>query len=62
MNLEEIERLNEEELEEAQAKWTNDDWWQYYTKDGVMTLEEMRDYTLKLALKKMHEKYGSDIQ
>ncbi len=62
MNLEEIEKLNEEELNEAKQSWTLDDWWQYYTKDGVMTHQEMRDYTLELALKKLHEKYGSNIQ
>lgn len=62
MNLKEIEKLNEEELNEAKQSWTLDDWWQYYTKDGVMTHQEMRDYTLELALKKLHEKYGSNIQ
>lgn len=62
MNFEEIEMLTEEELEEAKQKWTLDDWIAYYTKDGVMTHQEMRDYTLELALRKMHEKYGSDIQ
>lgn len=62
MNFEEMEMLTEEELEEAKQKWTLDDWIAYYTKDGVMTHQEMRDYTLELALKKLHEKYGSDIQ
>lgn len=62
MNFEEIEMLNEEELNEAKQKWTLDDWIAYYTKDGVMTHQEMRDYTLELALRKMHEKYGSNIQ
>lgn len=62
MNFEEIEMLTEEELEEAKQKWTLDDWIAYYTKDGVMTHQEMRDYTLELALRKMHEKYGTNIQ
>lgn len=62
MNFEEIEMLTEEELEEAKQKWTLDDWIAYYTKDGVMPHQEMRDYTLELALRKMHEKYGTNIQ
>lgn len=62
MNLEEIEKLNEEELNEAKAKWTLDDWIEYYTKDGVMTLDEFRDYTIELVLRKLREKHGSDNQ
>lgn len=62
MNFEEIEMLNEEELEEAQAKWTNDDWWAYYTKDGVMTLDEAMNYLKEITYKLMREKYGSDFK
>lgn len=62
MNSEEIEKLNEEELNEAKAKWTLDDWIEYYTKDGVMTLDEFRDYTIELVLRKLREKHGSDNQ
>ena len=62
MNLEEIENLNEEELNEAKQNWTLDDWWEYYTKDGVMTLDEFCKYTIDLAKKKVREKYGSNIQ
>lgn len=62
MNLEEIKSMNEEELNEAKAKWTLDDWWEYYTKDGVMTHQEMRDYTLELALRLNREKHGTNIQ
>lgn len=45
MTLEEMNALNEEELEEAQQDWIDDDWLLYYTKDGVMTFKEMREYT-----------------
>lgn len=62
MNLEEIEKLNEEELNEAKQRWTLDDWIAYYTKDGVMTLDEFCEYTIELAKKKAREKYGSNIQ
>ena len=61
MNFEEIEMLNEEELNEAKQKWTLDDWIAYYTKDGVMTLDELRDYTIELAIKLNQEKHGSYI-
>ena len=43
-----LELLTEEELNEEKGKWTLDDWIAYYTKDGVMTHEEMRQYTLDL--------------
>lgn len=62
MTIEEMNALSEEELEEAQHNWTLDDWITYYTKDGVMTHQEMYEYTLELALRKMHEKYGRGIQ
>ena len=62
MNLKEIEKLNEEELNEAKQSWTLDDWIAYYTKDGVMTLDEFCEYTIELAKKKAREKYGSNIQ
>ena len=45
------ELLTEEELNEEKGKWTLDDWIAYYTKNGVMTHEEMRQYTLNLAYK-----------
>ena len=55
-----LELLTEEELNEAKGKWTLDDWIAYYTKNGVMTHEEMRQYTLNLAYKMLEMKYGSD--
>lgn len=62
MNLDEINAMSEEELEEAKQNWTLDDWITYYTKDGVMTLDELRDYTIELAMKKLREKYGSTFR
>lgn len=62
MNFEELESLNEDELNEVQANWTLDDWIAYYTKDGVMTLDEFCEYTIELAKKKAREKYGSDFK
>ena len=50
----------EEELNEEKGKWTLDDWIAYYTKNGVMTHEEMRQYTLDLAYKMREMKYGSN--
>ena len=57
-----LELLTEEELNEAKGKWALDDWIAYYTRNGVMTHQEMRDYTLKLALKLNREKHGTNIQ
>ena len=37
-----------------------DDWIAYYTKDGVMTLDELHQYTLDLVYKKLEMKYGSN--
>lgn len=62
MNLDEINTMKEEELNEAKQNWTLDDWITYYTKDGVMTLDEFRDYTIELVLRKLREKHGSDNQ
>lgn len=55
-----LELLTEEELNEAKGKWTLDDWIAYYTKDGVMTLDELHQYTLDLVYKKLEMKYGSN--
>lgn len=54
-----LELLTEEELNEAKGKWTLDDWIAYYTMDGVMTLDELHQYTLDLVYKKLEMKYGS---
>lgn len=53
--------LSEEELEEAQHNWTLDDWITYYTKDGVMTLDEMCNYIIESTKKKVREKYGRNF-
>lgn len=55
-----LELLTEEELNEEKEKWTLDEWIAYYTKDGVMTLDELHQYTLGLVYKKLEMKYGSD--
>lgn len=55
-----LELLTEEELNEAKGKWTLDDWIAYYTMDGVMTLDELHQYTLDLVYKKLEMKYGSN--
>lgn len=47
MTIEEMNALSEEELEEAKHNWTPDDWIAYYTKDGVMTLDELYDYMVE---------------
>lgn len=57
-----LELLTEEELNEAKGKWTLDDWIAYYTKDGVMSLDEGLNYLYELTLKLMREKHGSNIQ
>ena len=54
------ELLTEEELNEEKGKWTLDDWIAYYTKDGVMTLDELHQYTLDLVYKMREMKYGSN--
>ena len=55
-----LEHLTEEGLNEEKGKWTLDDWITYCTKDGVMTPEEMRQYTVDLAYKMLEMKYGSN--
>lgn len=62
MTIEEMNALSEEELEEAQHNWTLDDWITYYTKDGVMTLDEAMNYLKETTYKLMREKYGSDFK
>ena len=59
MDFSKLELLTEEELNEAKGKWTLDDWIAYYTMDGVMTLDELHQYTLDLVYKKLEMKYGS---
>lgn len=61
MTIEEMNALSEEELEEAQHNWTLDDWITYYTKDGVMTLDEMCNYIIESTKKKVREKYGRNF-
>jgi len=61
MTIEEMNALSEEELEEAQQNWTLDDWITYYTKDGVMTLDEMCNYIIESTKKKVREKYGRNF-
>ena len=56
-----LELLTEEELNEEKGKWTLDDWIAYYTKDGVMTLDELHQYTLGLAYK-IYEKLKNSCQ
>ena len=60
MDFSKLELLTEEELNEAKGKWTLDDWIAYYTMDGVMTLDELHQYTLDLVYKKLEMKYGSN--
>ena len=60
MDFNKLELLTEEEQNEEKGKWTLDDWIAYYTKDGVMTLDELHRYTLDLVYKKLEMKYGSD--
>jgi hypothetical protein len=55
--MEEIDALNEDGLNEAKLGWSLDDWVAYYTKDGVMTLDEMGEYIIEQALRKLHAKY-----
>lgn len=55
-----LELLTEEELNEEKGKWNLDDWIAYYTKGGVMTLDELHQYTLGLVYKKLEMKYGSN--
>ena len=55
-----LELLTEEELNEEKGKWTLDEWIAYYTKDGVMTLDEGINLLRETALKLMKEKYGSN--
>ena len=62
MTIEEMNALSEEELEEAKQNWTLDDWITYYTKDGVMTLDEAMNYLKETTYKLMREKYGSDFK
>ena len=38
-----LELLTDEDLNEEKGKWTLDDWIAYYTKNGVITHEEMRE-------------------
>ena len=57
--MEEIDALIEDGLNEAKLGWSLDDWVAYYTKDGVMTLDEMREYIIEQALRKLHAKYGN---
>lgn len=61
MTIEEMNALSEEELEEAKHNLTPEDWWLYYTKDGVMTLDEMYDYIVESTKKKVREKYGRNF-
>lgn len=61
MTVEEMNALSEEELEDAQHNWTLDDWITYYTKDGVMTLDEMCNYIIESTKKKVREKYGRNF-
>lgn len=62
MTIEEMNALSEEELEEAKQNWTLDDWITYYTKDGVMTLDDAMNYLKETTYKLMREKYGSDFK
>ena len=55
-----LELLTEEELNEEKGKWTLDEWIAYYTKDGVMTLDELHQYTLELVYKMLEMKYGGN--
>ena len=55
-----LELLTEEELNEEKGKWTLDDWIAYYTKDGVMPLDEGINLLRETELKLMKEKYGSN--
>ena len=60
MDFSKLELLTEEELNEEKGKWSLGDWIAYYTKDGVVTLDELHQYTLDLVYKKLGMKYGSD--
>lgn len=50
-----LELLTEKELNEEKSKWTIDDWVAYYTKDGVMSLDEGLNYLYELTLKLMRK-------
>ena len=55
MDYSKLELLTEKELNEEKSKWTIDDWVAYYTKDGVMSLDEGLNYLYELTLKLMRK-------
>lgn len=57
--MEEIDTSNDDKLNEAKLGWSLNDWVEYYTKDGVMTLNEGMKYLEGLIFKLMREKYGN---
>ncbi len=54
LDIERVKMLNEEQLEEEMGSWGEDQWYEWDTKDGVMSVEKMFDYLRQ----KIHEYYA----
>lgn len=51
--------LTEDELAAEQQTWTNQQWREYYLKDGYMTIEEMDEYVKNKIQELWELKYGN---
>ena len=57
-----LEMLTESQLIEEQANWSGQQWHDYFTQEGEMTLDEFSQYAKEEILNTIKEKYGNNNQ
>lgn len=58
MDFKRLETLTESELIKEQQTWTNQQWREFYLKDGYMTIEQMDTYAKNKLQELWNAKYG----
>ena len=58
IDFEKFELLSEEEKQAISAQWTNEEWCDYYIKQGTVTIDEFFQELEEEAIKMAKEKYS----
>ena len=59
-NFKKIEMMSETDLLDEQAHWTGQQWHDYFTQEGEMSIDEFKKLAKEKVLKKWEEKYGNN--
>ncbi len=59
-NFKYLELLTESQLVEEQSNWSGQQWHDYFTQEGEMTVDEFSQYAKQEILNSIKEKYGNN--